>query len=801
MDQIKKIGKMLAELLERVPVKKIDMALAVIITLLGVTVYAFVEIGGNTMSAFSFLNNIELRSLDARFKARGPRPADDRIVIVGIDEKTLQKVGAWPIPRDAYGTMVEKLAAGGAKVVAFDVAFPNPEKNSAVEALKKLETELGPSAPQNVIAKIREIQMTSDNDVKLSESLKKANNVILGHLFLDEERAKSADATAAEDYYKILWGKPFPQMLKAKDSKKDFDLNQAWVKADGMTGYGIESNIRILAESARSYGFFDNNPDPDGTMRHALLIIRYQDRDFFPSLPFQALREYEDIKDQATMGYMAENGLERIEVGQYVIPTRRNGTVLINYTGPYETYKHYSMADVVDGTVPAETFKGKIVFVGATAKGIGDLRNTPFPDKYTTGPDGKQRVESAAYMGVEIHANVMDNLLHARESGHTFLRHGGNEEMIDIALLVSMGLGLGFLFGRLKPLLSTLVAIGGVAVFTIIVYLAFAKFGMWLSFVIPAGTIVANYASITSFRMIFEEREKRKIRKSFSSYVSPGVIGLIEKDPKKYFRPGGEMKELTVMFSDIRSFTTISEGLTPDELVHLLNEYLGEMTDILFKRWGTLDKYIGDAIMGFWGSPFPQEDHAIRACACALDMSARLDELNMKWEAQGKKQLSIGIGLNTGPVNVGNMGSDKRLAWTVMGDNVNLASRLEGQTKEYHIRTIVGETTYARAKDHYVFRDLDKIRVKGKLKPVNIYELLAFGKDAANYADLLAQWTGAVTEYRRGNWPAAIQKFEALLHRYPDDGPSHEFLKRCHEKLATEAPLGEWDGVWVAKSK
>ncbi len=420
---------------------------------------------------------------------------------------------------------------------------------------------------------------------------------------------------------------------------------------------------------------------------------------------------------------------------------------------------------------------------------------------------GKPKVEQASYMGVEIHANILDNLLHVNDTGRTFLKRSGNEEMIDVSLIVLIGLGLGYLFGRLKPLYSTLIAIAGVGVFSFIVYFAFAKFGMWLCFVIPAGTIIANYASITSFRMIFEEREKRKIRKSFSSYVSPGVINLIEKDPKKYFRPGGEMKELSIMFSDIRSFTTISEGLTPDELVHLLNEYLGEMTNILFKRWGTLDKYIGDAIMGFWGSPFPQEDHAIRACACALDMSTRLDELNMKWEAmrlagdKSKRQLSIGIGINTGPVNVGNMGSDKRLAWTVMGDDVNLASRLEGQTKEYGIRTIVGELTYQRAKDHYVFRDLDKIRVKGKLKPVNIYQLLAFGADAASFADLLSQWNAAVTDYRRGNWPAAVVKFEALLKKYPDDGPSHEFLKRCHEKLATEAPLGEWDGVWVAKSK
>lgn len=830
MDKLKELGKKIAELLERVPAKKIDLALAIIVTLLGVVVYAFTEIGGNTRAAFSFLHNIELRSLDARFRARGARPADERIVIVGIDEKTLQKVGAWPVPRDAYGNLVEKLASGGAKVVAFDVAFPVPEKNSAVEALKRLETELDGQAPEKVLARIREIQATSDNDVRFAESLKKANNVILGHLFLDAERAKAIDKKAVDDYFFILSGKPFPQKFPV-GTEKDFNdakartgqqniLFAAWQANGGLIGAGVESNIRLLAESARGYGFFDNNPDADGTMRHGLLMMAYQDGtperdDFFPSLSLEALRLYEDIKDQSTKAYIAPNGLERVEVGPYEIRTRSNGTVLINYTGPYLSYRHYSMGDVIDGTVPAEVFKDKIVFVGATAKGIGDLRNTPFPDfvvkddknEIVRNSDGTPKIDQASYMGVEIHANILDNLLHSNESGRGFLKRGGDQEMIDVGIIVVMGMGLGYLFGRLKPLYSTVVAIAGIAVFSVVVYVAFAKFGTWLCFVIPAGTLLANYASITSFRMIFEEREKRKIRKSFSSYVSPGVINLIEKDPKKYFRPGGEMKELTIMFSDIRSFTTISEGLTPDELVHLLNEYLGEMTDILFKRWGTLDKYIGDAIMGFWGSPFPQEDHAIRGCACALDMITRLDELNMKWEAmrlagdKSKRQLSIGIGLNTGPVNVGNMGSDKRLAWTVMGDHVNLASRVEGQTKDYRVRIIAGETTYALAKDHYVFRDLDKIRVKGKLKPVNIYELMAFGKDAASYADLLTQWNHAVADYRRGNWPAAIQKYEALLHRYPDDGPSHEFLKRCHEKLASQAPLGEWDGVWVAKSK
>ena len=338
------------------------------------------------------------------------------------------------------------------------------------------------------------------------------------------------------------------------------------------------------------------------------------------------------------------------------------------------------------------------------------------------------------------------------------------------------------------------------AAFGWFVYFCFEHWGSWLSFAIPAATLVANYAAITSFRMIFEEREKRKIRKTFSQYLSPGVIGLIEKDPQKYIRPGGETKDLTVMFSDIRDFTTLSEGLTADELVHLLNEYLGEMTDVLFRNFGTLDKYIGDAIMAFWGSPYPQDDHAIRACSCALEMSRSLEKLNAKWKDDGRKPISIGIGLNTGPVSVGNMGSDKRLAWTVMGDNVNLASRLEGMTKQYRSQVVISEGTYRQVAKQFVCRDLDRIRVKGKLQPVTIYELLDRAENREKYESLLEPFERAMAAYREQNWKEAVLQFGTLLTSFPDDGPTQIFLQRALE-FREHAPEEGWDGVHVMKSK
>jgi adenylate cyclase len=780
----------LREFLANPPIKRIDFALAACATLVGLIVFAKVNVTTERNTAgLSFIRNIETRSLDARFTLRGTRQHDEDIVIVGLDEKTLQEVGAFPIPRNAYAKMVDQLAKDGARIVAFDANFPVPEKNSAVDALKRLESEIGNQAPPAVVQKVREIEQRSDNDKIFADSIKRAGNVVLGHLFLDPERAKSVTALGAENYHNTLMLHGFPQALKVT-AGRDFDLYAAWAEAGGTVAQGVYANIDILASEAKSFGFFDEVPDSDGTFRHALLLIRYADAEWYPSLEIETLRQAENIKEQSTAVYISENGVDRFELGPYSFKGERDGSVLINYAGPYRTYTHYSMVDVINGNFQPGTFKNKIVFFGATALAIGDIRNTP----YATSKSG----QLVSYMGVELHANVLDNLLHVNERGRGFLTHGFNEEMIDLLFILGFGAGLGYWFSKAKPLHSTFTAIAALALFAYVNYFAFAHFGMWLSFVVPAGTLVANYATITSFRMIFEEREKRKVRKTFERYVAPGVIALIEKDPKKYFKTGGESKELTVMFSDIRSFTTISEGLTPDELVRLLNEYLGDMTDILFRRWGTLDKYIGDAIMGFWGSPFPQDDHATRACACALDMRARLQELNMKWEAQGRRQLAIGVGLNTGEVNVGNMGSSKRFAWTVMGDNVNLASRLEGLNKEYGTHILISEPTLQAARKagrNYGVRELDSVRVKGKKEPVRLFELRSATPQSSD-KPLLDDYAEGLGLYRAQKFAQAQLVFE----QHPDDGPSKVMIARCLD-MAAKPPGESWDGVFKMEHK
>jgi adenylate cyclase len=773
----------------RISVFKVDLALAIVVTIAGVWLFAYFGYGADTRAGIAFLQSIEQSSLDMRFGMRGQRPHDDRIVIVGIDERTLQEIGSFPLPRTAYATLVDQLSAGGAKVIAFDATFPTPETNGGKETLERLQTELGASAPAGVKKKIQELESAADSDAVFADSMKRAGDVILGHLFLDAEAAKHADPKLEDDYFNIVWAKNFPQVYKVKSKDgRDFDMSQAWVQNGGRVAAGAQANIKILAEAAASYGFIDINPDPDGTLRHALLIKRYRDQDYFPSLAMQVVREFEDIPDQQIAAYIASDGLERIQFGSHTMRQARDGSALINYTGPYGTYAHYSMWDVMSGAVPASTFRGKIVLVGATALAIGDLRNTPFEGG------------GEAYMGVEVHANIIDNILHSNEQGRTFLTRGFREEITDLGFILLFGLGFGYLFSSVKPLWSTISVLLALAGFGWFVYFAFAREGRWLGFVLPAGTLAANYAAITSFRMIFEEGEKRKIRKSFAQYLSPGVIGLIEKDPQKYIHPGGETKELTVMFSDIRGFTTISEGLSADELVRLLNEYLGAMTEILFANLGTLDKYIGDAIMAFWGSPYPQSDHAESACHCALEMSQALGKLNEKWKQEDRPPIAIGIGLNTGEVNVGNMGSEKRLAWTVMGDNVNLASRLEGITKQYQIQIVISESTYHDVAGKFVCRELDKIKVKGKNHPVTIYELLGVANERPKFDGLLTGFDRAMHFYRNQNWREASAQFGELLGIYPDDGPTRVFLQRALEYLEN-APESDWDGVYVMKSK
>jgi len=525
-------------------------------------------------------------------------------------------------------------------------------------------------------------------------------------------------------------------------------------------------------------------------VRRATLVLPYgrsqnpEQWDLYSSLGLVAARALLGQEAQDTNLFYGPIGIWKISLGSKaaIYPDGR-GQLLINYEGPWGTFPHYSIVDVIEGKCKPGTFQGKLVLVGATATGIGDLRATPFG--------------GANFPGVEIHANVVDNILNDR-----FLRRGAKQALSDVLLIFAFGIPLGIWMA----LVSARWMWFGAFLFVPLVAVDYWSFlhGWWLNFTVPAVTLASNVLLVSLYRSLVEEKEKRRVRSVFGQYLSPEVVRRLLVNPR-LVEP--KKTEITVMFSDIRGFTTISEKLDAQELALFLNQYLSDMTSLVFDHHGTLDKYIGDALMAFWGAPFEEPGHAAKACKAALKMMDRVRELQKKWEAEGKPHLDIGIGLNTGMASVGNMGSALRYGYTALGDAVNLSSRLEGLNKDYGTHIIVNESTYEAAKQSgFLFRELDLIRVKGKLQPVAIWELVGrAGEDTVYGApeqvrSRVELFRSARALYGKRRWQAAQQAFQEILDKWADDGPSRAYWKRCQEYLFEEPPAA-WDGVFTMTHK
>jgi adenylate cyclase len=381
-----------------------------------------------------------------------------------------------------------------------------------------------------------------------------------------------------------------------------------------------------------------------------------------------------------------------------------------------------------------------------------------------------------------------------------FLFRGANQVTVDLVLILLLGVPLGMWLALTQPR-SMLYGLLLLVPFGFGVWYAFLH-GWWLNFIVPSGTLVANVGFVAVYRALVEEKEKRRVRGAFQQYLSPEVIRRLLENPD-LVKP--RKTEITVMFTDVRGFTTISEKLDAQELAALLNEYLTDMTRIVFRHNGTLDKYIGDAVMAFWGAPFEEPGHATRGCHAALEMIARLKEMQNKWRSEGRPVLDIGVGLTTGIASVGNMGSALRYGYTALGDTVNLSARLEGLNKEYGSHILLSETTYAEVEDPLlIFRELDLIRVKGKLQPVTLYELLGSRGtregDAPDLEDHLELFAVGRACYQKRRWQDAQIVFEQVLERWPDDGPARMYVNRCRE-YHVAGPEQDWDGVYVMTHK
>ena len=789
------------ELLETWWRHRVSFFISLAITVAALAIYTLTYIAEHPSPLLVFIERLELDALDTRFRFRPARytPPDPRIVIVDIDQHSQEVLGKWPFSRTHFAAMLDALREDGAKVAGFDVTFDKPDQTAA--PLRALASQLaerekkGQPVDPRVQAEIASLAAEYDADKQFGESIARFGPVVLGNFFLPKSELQGTDASTLNAYAdSVQWYSLAQNSLNPSGGKKDFvNLLQRY-DASNILFTATMANIPQLLSpdnnSVATMGFFNVRPDSDGVLRRSLLVLPFQrseagnEAELYGSLELQTIRLYLGIpSEQLTVNY-SQTGIVSIQFADKLqVKPDAIGRMVINYRGPEHTYPYYSIADVVSHKFAPGTFKDKIVLVGASATGIGDLRTPPYG--------------GITYPGVEVHANAIDNLLN-----HDALTRGATQELWDIALILFFGIPVGIWMALVSPRwmwfgLSLLAPLIGID------YFAFLH-GWWLNVSVPALTLTSNVLLVSLYRALVEEKEKRRVRTAFGQYLSPEVIRRLLLNPR-LVEP--KKTNITVMFSDIRGFTTISEQLDAQELALFLNQYLSDMTSLVFEFQGTLDKYIGDAVMAFWGAPFDEEDHAVNGCKTALRMMERVRALQQTWKSQGKPHLDIGIGLNTGVASVGNMGSVLRYGYTALGDTVNLSSRLEGLNKDYGTHIIVNESTYAATRDaNFVYRELDLIRVKGKLQPVTIYELIGQRGETGLYGsmqevqprlDLYARGRELYCERR---WEEAQQIFQTVLDRWPDDGPARTYWKRCQEYLFDAPPSG-WDGVFTMTHK
>lgn len=709
---------------------------------------------------FFFL--LELKTLDLRFLTRGQVATSEKIVLVTIDEKSLAELGRWPWPRSVMARLLDTLAQYETKVIGLDLVWAEPDQNSELRVWRTILQKMKDWSIKNqeVEKYLSQALASADTDQMLANSVANSRRVILGYFFHFGPQESALSEKTVEEV-KFLSAYNLVRYSSAAAQKAYvFEAEEA------------EVNIPIISAAAQGAGFFNIFPDRDGTVRWAPLVVKYKGKYFCP-LSLAVLQKF--LGGPPLVLQLAEFGVDNITLGDIPIPANEEGRLLINYCGPPKTFPHYSATDVLHGRISGEKFRDKIVLVGATAIGIYDMRVTPF---------------SQVFPGLEIHANVMETILKQE-----FLYRPNWVAIFDILNIILIGIILGLILPKAKATWGVITAVSFLLLFPLIAYYLFKYEGIWINVVYPLGNIILTYLVLTVHRYLTEEKEKKKIRGAFQYYLSPTVVEQMLRNPEK-LKLGGEKKELTVLFSDIRGFTSFSEQMAPENLVKFLNEYLSKMTEIVFKYDGLLDKYMGDAIMAIWGAPLEQPDHSLRACYTALEMVGELSILREKWRNQGMPALNIGVGINTGLMVVGNMGSEKRFDYTVMGDSVNLGSRLEGLNKLYGTSIIVSEFTYSLVKEEILGRELDLVRVKGKDQPVRIYELLArFSVATPAQRELAQEFQAALVSYHNRQWLKAETIWKDILQKFPADEPSKLYIQRC-QMLMQNPPPPDWDGVY-----
>ena len=715
----------------------------------------------------SLVSQLDSIIYDTRLRLTMPDSVDTRIVILDIDEKSLAEVGRWPWGRDRVSELIKKLFDKyGLVMVGFDVVFAEADSSSGLPVLESLaKKEFKDNAQfQSILGQLRPML---DHDAMFAQTIK-GRPVVLGYYFNSADDARESG------------GIPVPVIPAGAFAGKNIAFT-SW------KGFG--GNLKEFQKNAASAGHFNPLVDFDGVSRRVPMLAEYKGA-YYESLSLSMIRTLLALGSgnfpDVVPGYPPDRvvssgyaGLEWLEVGPLKIPVDDNVSALIPYRGKQGSFQYFSLADVMSDRLPVETLKGKIALIGTSAPGLLDLRSTPV---------------GGVYPGVEIHANLIAGMLDSSIKQRPPFMLGA-----EVILLLIGGITLSLLMPMLSPLRATLVSILAMLLITGINVLIWSGAGMVLplasSLLLTMGLFILNMA----YGYFVESRSKRQFTELFGQYVPPELVDKMAQDPEKYSMEG-KREDLTVLFSDVRGFTTISESLDPNELSAYINEYLTTMSLVIRNNHGTLDKYIGDAIMAFWGAPVADPAHHRNGVITAMQMQEKATALNEEFRERGWPEFKIGVGLNSGVMSVGDMGSKIRKAYTVMGDPVNLGARLEGITKQYGVGILVGEST-KRAVTDIVFREVDRVRVKGKDEPVAIFEPIGLdGQVGKNMLDEIELWHQCLKAYRAQDWDQAELQLVDLHQLNPTLGLYRIFSEKISECRANP-PGPDWDGVTKFETK
>lgn len=643
-------------------------------------------------------------ALDFQFRLRGERSPGQDVVLVVVDEKSLKEIGRWPWPRAKQALLVDQIHAGGPAVLGLDIIYAEPEESDEIREIKSwlaAAQQMEPSS-NKVLGRLEARLHALDTDQQFAQSLARASEVVLAMPFFVLESQATDSLTDTTHTVPELFRRSEFMLVKQTKSAQESHPYEATA---------LLPPLDTFAQQAKGLGHVYRLPDHDGVTRREVLALHHGDA-YYPSFALEVARLYLG-RTREHMALLLGDG---VQVGATLVPTDQKLRMLINYAGRELRFPWVSATDVIHHRIQSDLFRGKAVLVGTAALGTYDQLSTPY---------------SANFSGVEKNATVIENILHER-----FLTAGLWTGPVEFGLVLLFGFTLTYLLPRVRAIHGTFLAAVTWIGYAGAVQALFVVKGICLPVVMPTLTIGSVFVVTTVLNYVFKERQAREIHSMFASYVSPRIVQELMKSPSKATL-GGQRKELTMLFSDLVGFTTFSEHRPAEEVVDQLNEYLSAMTDVIFRWNGTLDKFVGDEIVVFWGAPLDQPDHAELAVQCALEMQARLMDLQSKWKMGGKPILENGIGINTGVALVGNIGAEgRKMDYTMIGDQVNLAARFQGLTRMLGHPILLTEFTASklavgldggkpdaqrRGLDRIRLRKLQVVTVKGRQAPVGAY--------------------------------------------------------------------------------